>query len=375
MADWQTAFYVATAALFGASVGSFLNVCIYRLPRPGLSVSRPVRSFCTTCGERIGARDNVPLVSWIRLGGRCRTCQSPISSRYFFVEALTAVVFALIVHRFLPAIAAGELSWGALLTILVAVAALIVATFVDIELRLIPDSVTIGGMHLLPLAVLFAPEIHSRRPDATIVSLLTAALPRFDAVNAALPFGPLGTAATVIVVGITSVLAFALGSFIYRIYRKRFLPELARGFRDVSLAGLLAALTVGAVLALVLRPEWIFAPPFFALASTLAGMLVGSTSIYVVGVVGSAVFRKPAMGFGDVKLLGLLGGLAGWKGAIIAFFAACLIGALYGIGRLILCRDRYLPFGPFLAAGGVIVVLWPEWVDRGIHWYIGLIAP
>jgi leader peptidase (prepilin peptidase)/N-methyltransferase len=73
--------------------------------------------------------------------------------------------------------------------------------------------------------------------------------------------------------------------------------------------------------------------------------------------------------------MGLIGGVAGWKGAIAGFFLACILGSIYGVGRLILCRDRYLPFGPFLAAGGLVLTQWPSAIDALFVWYVALFRP
>jgi len=122
--------------IFGSLIGSFLNVCIYRMPL-GESVVRP-RSHCTKCKKMIPWYDNVPFISYILLGGRCRFCKSRISPRYFLVEFLTAGFFLLfyILYGF---------SYPALMYI-VFICGLIVATFVDIAHRIIPDQISIGGI-------------------------------------------------------------------------------------------------------------------------------------------------------------------------------------------------------------------------------------
>jgi leader peptidase (prepilin peptidase)/N-methyltransferase len=120
---------IAVLAMTGAAVGSFLNVVAQRLPR-GESIVRP-RSRCPMCGVAIASYDNVPVISWIALGGRCRSCTAPISARYPIVEAVTALLFVAVALR------AERLSevWPglALVTTLVAVAA------IDIEHRIVPN--------------------------------------------------------------------------------------------------------------------------------------------------------------------------------------------------------------------------------------------
>jgi leader peptidase (prepilin peptidase)/N-methyltransferase len=101
-------------------------------------------------------------------------------------------------------------------------------------------------------------------------------------------------------------------------------------------------------------------------------MAAGAGLVLGVGVVGSKVFRKDAMGFGDVKLMGLLGGFAGWTGVIAGFALACLLGSVVGIYRLIRYRSRYLPFGPYLAAGSLAVIIWPGALQAAMAWYMSL---
>jgi leader peptidase (prepilin peptidase)/N-methyltransferase len=130
------------AFLFGAVVGSFLNVCIYRLPR-GESVVTP-RSHCPGCGTLIRAWDNVPLVSFLILRGRCRDCGRPISSRYPLVEGLTGLLFALTAARF------GMTPLA--VSLLLLVSALVVVAFVDLDHQVIPNVITLPGIPLGLLA-------------------------------------------------------------------------------------------------------------------------------------------------------------------------------------------------------------------------------
>ena len=134
MAD---AYVVVLAGVFGLLIGSFLNACAYRLPL-GISVAYG-RSFCPACTTQIRAFDNIPLVSWVALRGRCRACGAPISWRYPLVEALTAALFAAV------AFVAGP---SAVLPLqLLFVAALVLVSDIDIAEQIIPDVV------VLPVAV------------------------------------------------------------------------------------------------------------------------------------------------------------------------------------------------------------------------------
>src|SRR5262245_59845326 len=123
------------AAAFGLLIGSFLNVCIYRLPRD-LSVVAP-RSFCPACGQTIAWYDNIPVLSYLLLGGKCRHCRARFSVRYPIVEAITAACFFSAVWQF-------GLS-GEALRLCVYSSLLIILFFTDFETYLLPDEITIGG--------------------------------------------------------------------------------------------------------------------------------------------------------------------------------------------------------------------------------------
>jgi leader peptidase (prepilin peptidase) / N-methyltransferase len=130
-----TAWHLLLAAILGLLFGSFLNVCIYRLPRD-LSVVMP-RSFCPECGAKIGWRDNIPLVSYALLRGRCRHCRKGIGFRYPVVEASLAVLFVATICRY--GWTAKGFKWAVF-------EALMLALFwIDIEERLLPDEFTLGG--------------------------------------------------------------------------------------------------------------------------------------------------------------------------------------------------------------------------------------
>jgi leader peptidase (prepilin peptidase)/N-methyltransferase len=145
----MTAFVAVVCAVLGLSVGSFLNVVIHRLPAKE-SVVRP-RSRCPQCGTELASRDNIPVVSWLLLRGKCRTCGAPISARYPLVEMLTAALFAAVGVRFAD-------SW-ALPAYLLLVASLIAITFIDLEHYIIPNRIVYptlfaGGALLVGAALL-----------------------------------------------------------------------------------------------------------------------------------------------------------------------------------------------------------------------------
>ncbi len=137
--------------IFGALIGSFLNVCIYRMPRE-LSVNKPKRSFCPDCRGKIAWYDNIPFISYILLGGKCRHCRKKISFRYFLVEMITALT-GLVLYDFFG-IHVRFFVYAALSC------ALIAATFIDFDFQIIPDEITLGGLVVgIILSVIF-PSLH-----------------------------------------------------------------------------------------------------------------------------------------------------------------------------------------------------------------------
>src|SRR5436190_11245615 len=152
-------FWSFVLFVFGSMVGSFLNVCIHRMPRGESVVSPP--SHCPHCNYSIPGYLNIPLFTWLMLGGKCKNCGAPISARYFLVELLTAVVFLncwLAFGRQSPALA---------LVYCLLLAGFIVATFIDFEHFIIPDEITLGGIAVGFVASFFVPLLH-RAPTAAL---------------------------------------------------------------------------------------------------------------------------------------------------------------------------------------------------------------
>ena len=138
--DLPPMFWIAVAFLFGACAGSFANVCIYRMPME-MSIITP-RSQCPTCKTILTWQENVPLISWLTLGARCKTCAAPISVRYPIVEMITGAVFALVMWRFgialaTPVYLAMTFAW-------------VVLSGIDWDHQYIPDEINITGMILGP---------------------------------------------------------------------------------------------------------------------------------------------------------------------------------------------------------------------------------
>lgn len=166
-----TMLYYSSLFIFGAMVGSFLNVCIYRLPKECMTLNYPKRSHCQSCQTQlVYFPDNIPILSWFLFWGKCRYCKAPFSFRYPAIELLTACLFVL--HGwtlapnlpeeyvyFTPPFVGNALY---LLYALVFCSCLIVVSFIDLSpLRIIPDEITLGGTLLWPIAAYFCPGMFS----------------------------------------------------------------------------------------------------------------------------------------------------------------------------------------------------------------------
>ena len=157
-----TVIIVALSAL-GACIGSFLNVVAYRLPRECMTIARP-RSGCTRCGRLIAWYDNVPVLSWVFLRGKCRGCGASISVRYPCVELGTALVFGWLGARVLPDAAfeqpmAFGSAWLVLVVMLTITSVLIALALIDLDYRILPDELTKSGIVLGPALAFCAPDM------------------------------------------------------------------------------------------------------------------------------------------------------------------------------------------------------------------------
>lgn len=291
-------------AVVGLFVGSFLNVAIHRFPLEGETVSHPRRSRCPSCRTTLAWKENIPLLSWLVQLGRCRTCGWRIPWRYPLVEALNAVLWWLAASQWSPAGDSLTVQVGLCVIRSVVLSGLVVATFVDFACFEIPDEVSIGGIVLAPIAVMLLPSLHQ---DTRIAQLLSE-------------------------------------------------PDLV-----VNRLG--------------------------AFSGCLAGMLAGAGILWGIGWAGSRLYGRDAMGFGDVKLLAAGGGFIGPGGVLWALMIASMVASVVGVLNLVrfyfLLRarvrsrrrttpvrrslqiarvaGRYVPFGPYLALGiGIVLLYWKE---------------
>lgn len=234
---------VALAALFGLLIGSFLNVCIVRLPEEE-SVVAP-RSHCRSCGIMVAWHDNIPVLSWIVLGGRCRSCGERIPARYMLVEVLTALLFAAVAAQGLPA---AETAFQFAL-----VSAMVVVTFIDIDHFLILDVITYPAIAVSPLV------------------------------------------------------AWAVGHV--------------------------------------------------SVADSVLGIVVGGGMLWAFAWTYERIRGHEGLGFGDVKLLAMIGGLQGWEATLFSLLVGAVVGSAVGLALIVARRGRMdmaVPFGPFLAFGSLL---------------------
>ncbi len=252
-------FLTAIAGVLGLMLGSFLNVCIVRWgAEPKQSVVRP-RSRCPRCGASLKAWDNIPVLSWLLLRGKCRSCGMPISPMYPLVELATGLIWACMAWHLGPTLHA--LGGAVFFAILLGIA------LTDFRQYIIPDEFTLGGLVI----------------------------------------------------------------------------------------GLLLALAEG-------MP---------ALGTALLGAAVGFGTLWLVGWAGTALFKKEAMGGGDIKMMAMVGAFTGWPGVLLTIFLGAVIAVLVFIPILLFRRDKLVPFGIFLALGAAVT--WMAGADL-IVWYRGMVG-
>ena len=295
--------------VFGLLFGSFLNVCIHRLPL-GLSVVTP-RSACPECKQPIAFYDNLPVLSWLILGGRCRHCKTPISPRYLLIELLTGLLFLGCYWHF--GLTLSTLKYCTLAFLLLGL------IFTDAETKLLPDKMTLPGLALGVIFSLLVP----------VDDLASRFLPGM--LN--LPFS--GDISARLVSLIDSLLGAALGaSFIYgagAIYL-RWRGTEGMGFGDVKLMAM-----VGAFLGMKLTIFTLF-------TASLAGSFFGVTTVFVVWLKRTHRFMKRLANAQAARR-------RGWQSAQVVF------------------RNYQMPFGVFLGSMALIALFFG---NQFLHWYGGL---
>jgi leader peptidase (prepilin peptidase)/N-methyltransferase len=339
----------------GCIVGSFLNVCIYRMPLELSVISPP--SHCPHCRYSIPFYLNIPLVTWLTLRGRCKNCGASISPRYFIVELLTGLTFLACWLSF-----GSQSPWLALIYCLF-LAGLIVATFIDFEHFIIPDEITFGGIVVGLLISVFLPVLHgtSSRPLAFGLSLLG--------------------------VGVGAGVVYAilrLGKFLFGQQTIKLPPDSKVVFTDTAL--------------LLPDREIPYEELFYRKTDTIvlhattlelvdrgyrdvlvklspSGLLIGEEELdpekiaYLEADCAEIILPREAMGLGDVKFMGAIGAFVGWQGALFSLMFSSLIGATVGIILIILRKREWssrMPYGPYIALAAAIWIFWGRQIVNAV---------
>ena len=258
------------ALILGLVIGSFLNVCILRIPQE-VPITVP-RSHCPHCKKLIRWYDNVPVLSYLILGGRCRRCKKKISARYPLIEAVTGLISVLLYLKFGLGV-----EWAIFFLFS---AALLVLAFIDIDHRILPDVITLNGIWLGAIASVYLAE-----PSPLVSRILRSA--GLDVTN----------------------------------------------------------------------------PRIIALVGSLLGVVAGGGLLWGVAAAYLRLRGIEGMGFGDVKMMAMVGALLGAPMALLTIMLGSLLGSVVGLTFMRLTgksRDYELPFGTFLGIAGIVAVLYGE---------------
>jgi leader peptidase (prepilin peptidase)/N-methyltransferase len=372
---------------FGACVGSFLNVVIYRLPA-GMSVISPP-SRCPTCGAHLRFfRENLPILGWFLVRGKCRYCGVKISPQYMIIELLMALTFValyLALYGVSPATPLwGDiggpwwhrngivLTWPAYTAWAFLIAGLVAMTVIDARTFTIPIQI--------PLFVTFA---------AFIAYPIQYILPTRQVLAQTWPIVGVGWVGfTMSLGGMLGVLiSYALlrtgrlrysfadyGDFVkegevlgdYPHARREMIVEL------IYLGPCIALMVVGWFVGKAMSAGGVNVPGEFlqVMGAMLAGYLMGGGMIWGIRILGTLAFGREAMGLGDVHLLAAVGAVLGWSDPIIIFFIAPFFGLLWalfskGLGAIFRSVRRELPYGPHLAAATLAMIVFRGPIHHG----------
>ncbi|MCK4625322.1 MAG: prepilin peptidase [Phycisphaerae bacterium] len=370
--------------ILGACVGSFLNVVIYRLPR-GESIVFPA-SHCPSCGKAIKWHDNLPIISWLMLRGQCRWCSQSISPRYLMIELLTAVlVTGLYVCYFVLDLRDGTGTfyedWPMFAAHAILLCGLLAASAVDIELFIVPLQVMWVCSAVGIAAATFRPHAFGQPVSP---ALATASAGAVIGLVIALVLLRLGWIQQSFIDADDKIITDEKESTVAITAQDGVNPrkEILREILFLTPAIVLGV--AGYFLATRIPAAERFCNEIFGkttisknLASGMGavfGMLVGAAWIWGARIFGTLVFGKEAMGMGDVHILAAVGAVAGWKVATLVFFVSPFLGLFWALHRLIARGKRELPYGPWLALGTLVVLLFYDVLVVFINRFSTLIA-
>ncbi|MEN8694566.1 MAG: prepilin peptidase [Akkermansiaceae bacterium] len=351
---WQSDLIAVGMIFFGLCVGSFLNVCIHRIPR-GLSVNDPKRSFCPHCKTQLPAWQNLPVITWLIQMGKCRICKAPIAVRYLLVEALTGALF-FACWKFFP--------MNSAILAIVLVTILVVITFIDAEHQVIPITWTTVGALIAIIASLYTTDLLGLLEKAKgFPEALIGWLAGFGSLSVVVLFGKM-----------------AFGKKRHRFDES--LPwEVKEGHGDDPQVHFMLDGEPNSWDELFYRDSdelQILGDSFKVDGKKVSGSeLLLRRDHFTIGgkrweieklksLSGKAtevVIPREAMGSGDPHLLGMIGAFLGWQAILFTIFASCI----YAIAAAIIARVGFgkpLPYGPFLALGSL------TWMFGGWQWWL-----
>ncbi len=365
----------------GCCIGSFLNVVVYRLPRDKSLVTPP--SACPACNRHIRFYDNIPMVSWLILGRKCRFCKAPVSPRYFLIELLTAVIFlgvfilyfSIDLREGLPQFLGG--GWLIYLLHIILLSAFIAASAIDLELWIIPLSIcwfaTAAGFIVSALGgYLIDPSV------ILDYSLLPVASPATGSLAAGAAVG-LGISSLLLMTGLLkrsyeSDVSGQAGEVVHEggvedeIQDENFNHRL-EAMREIAyLLPIIICSTAAFWMSRQVEPvaAWWSAfsqnPAIAGLLGSVWGYFVGCGIVWAIRIFGTLAFGKEAMGLGDVHLMGAAGAVVGPLLVVVAFFIAPFFGLAWAGFQMFFKKVRQIPYGPFLSLGVFIVMIFHDWI-------------
>lgn len=379
-------FTLILLTVWGACVGSFLNVVIYRVPA-GLSVVSPP-SRCPGCEKKLAAYDNVPVLGWLWLKGKCRFCKMQISVQYPLVEAATALLFFALTYVYYftelrevfrgPGV--GE-TWAVLAVHLVLLSCMIAATMIDAKLYIIPLSLTWIASAVAILVLPGSVAMGWVPPEGLAVGRsYDMLIPVTDQIGLAIG----GTAGLIVAIVLLRMNILPL-SFAEEVP----LPEGAdpddpnlilvhpHPRREIGKELLFLIFpVVGAAIGFFIDQsthalgnsaeiEVVRSPFWQVVGGVLLGYLAGGGIVWATRVLGTLGFGKEAMGLGDVHLMAAVGAVIGWRDTTLAFFIAPFFGIIAavvtaGLAALVKGKVRVIPYGPYLCGATLVVMIWRQ---------------
>ncbi len=352
-------FWLITFFIFGTIVGSFLNVCIYRIPR-GESIIFPP-SHCPNCKYHIPWYLNIPLFTWLFLKGKCANCGKPISIRYFIVEFLTGCMFML------SWLCVGGTSPILALIYSAIISALIVASYIDFEHYIIPDPLTLGGIIAGFILSFLFPILHQTTSQK--ISLQESAI------------GIITGAGLLYLISRIGKMAFGKYKYECPPGETIIFSETAIETKDGNLpydeifyrsSDKITTLAKSAKLTLIKDDKNINAQnvkiELTPLHLKLDNQIWETPEVKKLEITAKTlILPREVMGLGDVKLMGAIGAFFGWKSIIFILFTSSLIGSLVGIFLILIGKNELssrIPYGPYIAIGAIL------WMFGGYYYVV-----